>query len=146
MANADVVLHQDRAEVQVQCENLNIAGHDVLLSSASRRLPGTTAMRRALVHDERDGLTLNFAGDYPAGVTVHGDLGLAAIQPLSRKPDDREDQPSYLLVRGGITYEVQGVSLIQGGPSRVQVSVGDEIEELHRLVKELAARVQALGG
>lgn len=43
---------------------------DLMLDSAGRR-KSATAYRRALVHDFDDGLTLNWANDYPAGVTIN---------------------------------------------------------------------------
>jgi hypothetical protein len=43
---------------------------DIMLDSAGRRVTATP-YRRALVHDFDDGLTVNWANDYPAGVTVN---------------------------------------------------------------------------
>lgn len=47
---------------------------DIMLDAPTRRRGGASPYRRALVHDFNDGLTLNYAGDYPGGVTVHGAL------------------------------------------------------------------------
>ena len=58
----------------VLCENLNVQGHDLLLDSPARRKTGPSGYRRALVHDQNDGLTLNFNKDYPGGVTINGDI------------------------------------------------------------------------
>jgi len=44
---------------------------DFVLDSPSRH-KGPPGLRRALVHDFRDGLTINWAGDYPGGVTING--------------------------------------------------------------------------
>ena len=44
---------------------------DFMLDSAERR-KGGGPNRRALVHDQNDGLTVNFNGDYPGGVTIIG--------------------------------------------------------------------------
>jgi len=46
-------------------------GTDLMLDSPSRRKTNTT-YRRALVHDFNDGLTINWASDYPGGVTING--------------------------------------------------------------------------
>jgi hypothetical protein len=43
---------------------------DLMLDAASRRT-ATTGHRRALVHDVGDALTVNYANDYPGGVTVN---------------------------------------------------------------------------
>jgi hypothetical protein len=47
---------------------------DLMLDAPSRRRAGGGPHRRALVHDFQDGLTINFNGDYPGGVTVTGNL------------------------------------------------------------------------
>jgi hypothetical protein len=44
---------------------------DLMLDSPSRRKK-KLGLRRALVHDVEDGLTINFNGDYPGGVTLNG--------------------------------------------------------------------------
>lgn len=44
---------------------------DFVLDSPSRH-KGHPGLRRALVHDFSDGLTINWAGDYPGGVTING--------------------------------------------------------------------------
>lgn len=46
---------------------------DLLLDYAARR-KNNTPWRRALVHDFTDGLTLNWANDYPGGVTINGNV------------------------------------------------------------------------
>lgn len=46
-------------------------GTDLMLDSPGRR-KNTSAYRRALVHDFQDGLTINWASDYPGGVTING--------------------------------------------------------------------------
>src|ERR1700722_14198739 len=52
-----------------------------LMIDAPERHTGDYQFRRALVHDQSDGLTLNFAGDYPGGVTIAG--ALHASGPVS---------------------------------------------------------------
>ncbi len=46
---------------------------DFMLDHASRRTV-QGGHRRALVHDFADGLTVNWANDYPGGVTINGNL------------------------------------------------------------------------
>lgn len=69
--STDVLLDQgsDGSRVVVAARVLEIQGSDVLLDSSERRVD-PTGIRRALVHDQGDGLTVNFAGDYPGGVRV----------------------------------------------------------------------------
>lgn len=50
---------------------LRLECNDVMLDSPARR-KNNTGYRRALVHDFSDGLTLNWASDYPGGVTING--------------------------------------------------------------------------
>lgn len=45
--------------------------NDLLLDDPSRRRVAG-GHRRALVHDFNDGLTINWAADYPGGVTING--------------------------------------------------------------------------
>lgn len=59
--------------------------HDLHLDHAARRSAGG-GYRRALVHDFQDGLTLNWARDYPGGVTINGEVKMphgAAVGALS---------------------------------------------------------------
>lgn len=46
---------------------------DLMLDSPGRRKTNTP-YRRALVHDFSDGLTINWASDYPGGVTINGEV------------------------------------------------------------------------
>jgi hypothetical protein len=55
---------------------LKTTASDFILDSPSRRSPGGAPHRRALVHNSGDGLTINFNGDYPGGVTVAGTLAV----------------------------------------------------------------------
>jgi hypothetical protein len=69
---SDIVLDATE-QVAILCDNLKVQGHDFLLDSPSRRqAPKPVGFRRALVHDQNDGLTINFAKDYPGGVTISG--------------------------------------------------------------------------
>ena len=52
---------------------------DLMLDAPSRRT-NTSGFRRALVHDFGDGLTMNYANDYPSGVAING----ARLTPLTR--------------------------------------------------------------
>jgi hypothetical protein len=60
--------------VLVEANVLKTTAADFILDSPHRRQPGGPPLRRALVHDTADGLTINFNGDYRGGVTVVGSL------------------------------------------------------------------------
>lgn len=75
----DVRLDQvDGTFIELEARVVKAIASDFMLDSPSRRLGGGPN-RRALVHDQRDGLTINFNGDYPGGVTVDGKLFLAGL-------------------------------------------------------------------
>lgn len=66
-----VTINGDVKLTQMSGYQLKLAYADVLLDKPERRRV-TTGMRRALVHDFNDGLTLNWSSDYPGGVTING--------------------------------------------------------------------------
>jgi hypothetical protein len=137
------ILFDATQQITVQCDNLKVEGHDFLLDSASRRKAGnTSAFRRAIVHDQGDGLTVNFANDYPGGVTLNG---VAAITPLSTpKPIGVLNRTNALIVHGDISYEVHGPQLVSGGSDVITTTVATEAGKLQGLINELTARVTAL--
>jgi hypothetical protein len=67
----DIMLDDGQNIVSVLTEFFKVNGVDLILDSPSRRR-SPTGTRRALVHDQNDGLTINFNGDYPGGVTIDG--------------------------------------------------------------------------
>jgi hypothetical protein len=80
MTISDIKLDADGdGWVTVETDVLKSSASDFMVDCPPRR-KGPSDYRRALVHNVDDGLTLNFAGDYPDGVTVdsrlevHGDL------------------------------------------------------------------------
>lgn len=71
----DIRLDEHGGEwVEVDAAALRLLGSDLIIDDLARNRGG--GRRRALVHDAGDGLTINFAGDYPGGVTLVGDLSL----------------------------------------------------------------------
>ncbi len=135
---SDIVFDESE-QVTVLCNNLNVQGHDFLLDSAQRRKANGPLFRRALVHDQNDGLTLNFAGDYPGGLTLNG---VAELRPM-RQPGDLPQFLPNLVVRGGLSYEVQGVTA-DGQDTTITVSVENELNKLQDLISKLTAKVAAL--
>lgn len=119
-------------QIEVTCSNLNVHGSDLTLDSPARRKPGGPRLRRALVHDESDGLTINFNGDYPGGVAVSGQLALRGKVLLD-------------LAELGTTAHVDigsgGTVLIHN-----EVVLQDVLIALRADVAELKAKVARLGG
>ena len=63
---------------------------DVMIDNPARR-KNEEPFRRAFVHDFEDGLTINFAGDYPGGVTINRAKLDGAMITKSRINDSRLD-------------------------------------------------------
>jgi hypothetical protein len=131
--SSDVIL-DDNEQVIVKCNNLNILGHDFILDSLARRKPGSPGLRRALVHNHNDGLTINFIGDYPGGVTI--DSGLVVLGRISYTapavPPVTRPGP------GGIPI------IVKPGRAAFTAFVDEEISKLQSQISELVAKVAAL--
>jgi hypothetical protein len=69
--------HQDW--VTIQATVLHSTAADLIIDSPSRR-SNAAGVRRALVHDGGDGLTINFNHDYPGGVTLN-DIAALSLHP-----------------------------------------------------------------
>ncbi|MCW5519410.1 hypothetical protein J1N09_06150 [Aureitalea sp. L0-47] len=67
-----------RGTLQFEGNELFIQAHDIKLDSPKRRQG--SGHRRAMVHNTNDGLTINFNGDYPGGVTIKGKLFSDALE------------------------------------------------------------------
>jgi hypothetical protein len=125
---------------------------DLCLDSKDRR-KSSTQFRRALVHDFSDGLTVNYAGDYPGGVTIQGFVTI---------PDHLEVPGSTTLagnVRLESGFEAFGDARLEGklvvrqllvrltttiiGPQRVpvpmtiEIDVGQKIAELEKRLSNI---------
>lgn len=86
---SDVKIHDgsDGNWVTVEATVMNVKGSDIILDSAGRRSAAGGHFRRAIVHDQADGLTINFNNDYPGGVTVNGlHLNLRVLDQGSGAP------------------------------------------------------------
>ena len=60
-------------DVKLLPGQVKVEAWDLCLDSPDRRIPaGTSPYRRALVHNQNDGLTINYGNDYPNGVQING--------------------------------------------------------------------------
>ncbi|HDR8141923.1 hypothetical protein OCB14_26305 [Bacillus cereus] len=66
----------DGNHVVIEGTVVRTTASDLILDAPYRR-SRKRGFRRALVHDRYDGLTINFNGDYPGGVTVGSDITVA---------------------------------------------------------------------
>jgi hypothetical protein len=65
-------------DVHIEATVLKSTSWDIELDNASRR-SSTAGKRRAFVHDFQDGLTLNWANDYPGGITLNGKVKVSEL-------------------------------------------------------------------
>lgn len=125
---SDIVFEDSPNQIKVLCDNMWIAGHDLLLDSVARRQPAHTAgplgFRRALVHDQGDGLTINFNHDYPGGVALNG--------------------PLAIMGEVAITVHRRAASATGQTTITETLNLVDEIDTLKSQVRDLQARVAIL--
>lgn len=71
--SSDIKLNDgpDRTWVTIEASVIDTTASDLILDAESRRGAEGGGQRRALVHDQGDGLTVNYDGDYPGGVTIN---------------------------------------------------------------------------
>ena len=137
----DVKLDQaDGSFLHLEARVVKAVGSDFMLDSPERH-KGVNPHRRALVHNQNDGLTVNFAGDYPGGVSLNGVAGITPHQDPGEV--HLTSEIPTLVVHGDISYEVGGVKL-GGGSVRIPVSLGETLAKLDVQVSELSAKVAAL--
>ncbi|MDQ2842405.1 MAG: hypothetical protein M3Y72_15440 [Acidobacteriota bacterium] len=99
---------------------------DFMLDSPERHTGGGPN-RRALVHDQNDGLTLNFNKDYPGGVTIN------AVRSLDVKGDLQ------------FTISHHDELLLKGGnPPDETVNLSDVIKSLRQDIASLKTQVSQL--
>jgi len=124
------------------------AASDFMLDSPERRI-GPKPFRRALVHDQGDGLTINFANDYQGGVTLNAVREISPHQTLKDGTFLRIDPTPILVVRGGIEFEQHSESPISiggdgGGLKVTTLSLVGELMKLQDQISALQAKVAAL--
>jgi hypothetical protein len=130
----DIVLDDiNGSYITVNAPAVKLSASDFMLDNADRRRGGGP-FRRALVHDQGDGLTLNFGKDYPGGVTIEGPLHASGPANLN----------GGLVVHGGISYEVQGVRMDRPGTIAITVILADELAKMSALISDLTKRVAVL--
>jgi len=114
-------------QVKIICDNLDVQGHDLLLDAVERRQANGPTFRRALVHDQSDGLTINFASDYPGGVTINGRLDVTGeLQIRITHPD-----PYHIAVENTPTETVMLADVIKALRGEI-VLLRNRIETLER--------------
>jgi hypothetical protein len=148
---------EDGSFVVVDARVLKTTAADLILDSPARHKPGTRRLRRALVHDQQDGLTINFHRDYPGGVTINdvvelnnrlGSLtisGVKEISPYIKAVGAAPAGGGSLVLRGELMIE----PLTRGGDGDIPpdpVSLQQLLVEMRAHVERLARRVDELEG
>lgn len=145
--STDVILESDGRDdwVAIEARVVNAKASDLMLDAPDRRLAGGgPRYRRALVHNQRDGLTVNFNQDYPGGLTLNGVAELVPKAPAGGgiAPERLRTVPD-LVVRGGIQFIWEETGLLAGQRERA-VTVQGLLTALQAQVDELSGRVAAL--
>jgi hypothetical protein len=145
--------------VKVTGDALHCDVPDLLLDHRLRRPEGARGRRRALVHNTRDGLTVNWNSDYPGGVTIFGPVHVGStdleLEHPSRRGTEHTDRPRRALVHDredGLTINFRGDypgGVTVHGALRVRRSgetmdVYDRIAALESTVGELTRRLDTL--
>jgi hypothetical protein len=124
------------SQVTIQAHGVKAIGSDFLLDDPDRRRPHSpteppqSSFRRALVHDQNDGLTLNFNGDYPGGITL---VDVATVIPINTSTIT-----PILVIKGGIQFEME--TALQ----RTSVNLQEVIDGLRSELESLKARISTL--
>ena len=121
------IVFDSTEKITVLCDTMWVNGHDLLLDSHARRKAGNLGgFRRALVHDQGDGLTINFNHDYPGGVTLNGPVTLTG-------------DVTFAIHRTAISPTGHGAKVLDE-----MVKLSDIIKTLENQVSDLQARVAKL--
>ena len=141
----DVKLDQgDGSFLVLEGRVVQAVGSDFMLDSPERRI-GPKPFRRALVHDQGDGLTINFANDYQGGVTLNAVREISPHQIRTGGPFDPIDPTPILVVRGGIEFEVHSpVNILGDGGEVTTLSLIGELRNLQSQISALQAKVATL--
>lgn len=127
---------------------------DVWIDAPQRRKVAG-GLRRALVHDFNDGLTLNWDSDYPGGVTIRGALKLDLIEQFSlvlKCADIHVDHPQRRKTPAGVRRAFvhgpdDGLVLNWGGDYPGGVTINGEVKVPGKLLaagKDVAATITSL--
>ena len=142
MATDLILDHDGGNSIVIDAAALKATASDFLLDSPHRHTGGQinrkAGGRRALVHDFEDGLTVNFDGDYPGGVTINGRI--ITLNTLT------QDSPGAGYVQFTFFHPDE---LDQDGNPRVEgfnetVFLGELLTTLRDQISALKARVTTL--
>lgn len=129
---------------------LRSTASDFILQAPSRMTRGSGGFRRALVHDGKDGLTINFNNDYPGGVTVESNLRVTGKLLLSSN-ENRDLLSLMREIQARIDQLEQNVSalatlmkavVIPAWSTKEEVDNGDDMGILYMSAEDLGLQVE----
>lgn len=142
----DVKLDQvDGSFLVLEGRVVKVTAADFMLDSPERH-KGGGPHRRALVHDQSDGLTVNFNGDYPGGITLNGVTSIIPhLEPSNPNFPPPLNIQATLVVDGDIAFKTPTHIVVAGGdPGGKTLSLNRELKNLQEQISKLIARVTAL--
>ena len=104
----------------IETNVLNVQGSDLILDSPERR-QNRSGFRRAVVHDQGDGISINFGGDYPGGVTI--ERAQIRLKPIEQ--DSVSDPKLPMAGRLGDLALVH--SRVKPVPGKVEAQEGEQV-------------------
>ena len=120
---------------------------DFMLDFPARRIK-PNPFRRALVHNQSDGLTVNFNGDYPGGITLNGVAEITPHFDPGTGLGTLAASSAPLVVRGDISFQTPPrevvVDVPGGDPGGKTLSLSGELKRLQEQISALQAKVAAL--
>ncbi len=138
------------SDIKFDGENVIVEGHwlqsqtwDIRLDASDRRL-SQGGVRRALVHDPHDRLTINYGRDYPNGVQIEGQLVVDGLFVRGKAGfADGIDTPGIT-----VAHPSEPSLVTAGGPPTGVASWGLDlvgaVQALEQEIAQLKARVAAL--
>jgi hypothetical protein len=146
----------DGTFLELEAHVVKVVGSDFMLDSAERRKDGGPQFRRALVHDQNDGLTINFNNDYEGGVTINGAIifrdgermrgGITINGPITI--DGGIAMSRNLNLTGDIQFQIQHFNeigdLLSVPPPTETVSLAEVIKSLRGDILALQNRIATL--
>jgi hypothetical protein len=139
--------------MRLECAVVMITASDFMLDSPGRK--HSAGHRRALVHDQQDGLTINFNGDYPGGVTVDGnltvsgDLRAGVLTELKRqiaelRGSQQVDPRRVDRLENNLDALIDfvGAAIVPPWRTREEVENGDDMGVLYQSADRLGLRIE----
>lgn len=139
------------SDIILEGSKVKLEANDLVLDFASRR-KNTQGERRALVHDFDDGLTINWAGDYPGGVRIQGHVLLdhtvyvkntATFEHAPLVPDLQIKGLPRTIIKGGGDPTIPSGGK-PGQKLEIPGSLVTIIKDLRKQIDQLETKVAAL--